>query len=143
MKPVITSCLAACLMLLMSCSPARLPLPTDDLVGTWRTTNFQMGSADVTAYISLAFYDNHHFSFRMDLPAGGDLVRPYKWGGEWSVGRNGDLYMEYEGESGFMGTMSEVQEIIEKFNFTVRNDRLLMEGEIFQLDFNLDLDRVE
>ncbi|MFK7937670.1 MAG: hypothetical protein AB8G22_29400 [Saprospiraceae bacterium] len=143
MKTFITVCCTTYLLFILSCSPAPLPMPTENIVGTWKTTAFQMGASDVNAYISLAFYENHHFSFKLSLPLGGDNVRPFKWGGDWMIDRSGNLQLNYEGERGFLGTFADTREVFEKFEFTLRNDRLLMESEFFNINYNLDLQRAE
>lgn len=143
MKTFFITCLAASLLLLNSCTQPPLPLPTENLVGIWRGYGFQMGASDVEAYLSLAFYDNQQFSFKLNLPVGGDDVRPFKWGGDWSVDRAGELQLIYEGESGFMGTFSQTSELFEKFNFILRDNRLVMDSELFGIDFILNLQRVE
>lgn len=143
MKTLFTNLLMGCLLFTLSCSPPPLPLPTASVVGTWRTNNFRMASAEVNAYISLAFYENQHFSLKLNLPLGGDAVRPFKWGGDWSLQNADELQLVYVGESGFMGTFSEQREIFEKFNFMIQDDYLTMSSEMRGINFKLRLHRVE
>lgn len=129
---------------LSSCSPISLPPPNSiDLVGEWKTTQFQMGSRDVNAYISLAFYGNQTFSFKLDIPVGGDLIEPYKWHGNWSINSAGGLELVYDADTGFMGMMSQVEEVQEKFILHLRNDVLQLKTDFYDVDFGLKLNRAE
>ncbi|MEL7021680.1 MAG: hypothetical protein AAGK47_08730 [Bacteroidota bacterium] len=143
MKTLIATCLVTCILVLHSCTPSPLPIRTDDLVGIWRASSFQMGTSDINSYVSLAFYDDQHFSLKINVPIGGDDVRAFKWGGDWEITTTGQLRLSYDGDSGFMGTFSNVEQTLEKFYFTQRINRLTMDSELRGVDFNLNLQRAD